>query len=237
MQPTVCRTVLYKLHAGDVEQINRRRADFAAFSRAHQPADHEPGSFPGRSGHIGHFGNQVSEGDEYPAVVVRAFGGSTVNLHVLLDGNDTYWATSRQEGGEPGEWSWPVAAGTAKRAAPQVTGLVHYVSHGTPVRTDGSQAYKSLCRAAIVTEVPKELYGAETVSNGADGLWRIGLCVLNPTGQFFNQGVAFDAGAETPGDPECLSRVNHGNPFRYCGCGWIEAAFKGGTWHYPGPRC
>jgi len=107
VKPTVCRTVLYKLHGGDVDQINRRRADFAAFNRAHRPADHEPGSFPGRSGHIGHFGNQVAEGEQYPAVVVRTFGGTTVNLHVLLDGNDTYWATSRMEGDDPGQWSWP----------------------------------------------------------------------------------------------------------------------------------
>jgi hypothetical protein len=23
----------------------------------------------------------------------------------------------------------------------------------------------------------------------------------------------------------------HGDPHRYCSCGWIEAAYKGGTWH------
>jgi len=49
----------------------------------------------------------VAEGEQYPAVVVRTFGGTTVNLHVLLDGNDTYWATSRMEGDDPGQWSWP----------------------------------------------------------------------------------------------------------------------------------
>lgn len=31
----------------------------------------------------------------------------TVNLQVFLDGNDTLWATSRQEGAEIGQWAWP----------------------------------------------------------------------------------------------------------------------------------
>jgi hypothetical protein len=36
---------------------------------------------------------------------------------------------------------------------PSIGRVVHYVSHGTPPRSDGSQAYTSVCRAAIVTEV------------------------------------------------------------------------------------
>ncbi|HKO19807.1 MAG TPA: hypothetical protein VJU82_13060 [Acidobacteriaceae bacterium] len=32
--------------------------------------------------------------------------------------------------------------------------IVHYVSHGTPPRADGSEAYISECRAAIITAVP-----------------------------------------------------------------------------------
>ncbi|UQA92125.1 hypothetical protein [Streptomyces halobius] len=55
---------------------------------------------------------------------------------------------------------------------PSVGRIVHYVSHGTPVRSDGSQAFASACRAAIVTEV------------AADDPGRVGLAVLNPTGQF-----------------------------------------------------
>ncbi|MCX4986926.1 hypothetical protein [Streptomyces sp. NBC_00572] len=51
---------------------------------------------------------------------------------------------------------------------------VHYVSHGTPVRSDGSQAFPPACRAAIVTEVDQDDPG------------RVGLVVLNPTGQFFH---------------------------------------------------
>lgn len=51
---------------------------------------------------------------------------------------------------------------------------VHYVSYGTPIRPDGSQAFASTCRAAIVTEV-----------SGIDKL-HIGLVAINPTGLFFH---------------------------------------------------
>lgn len=61
---------------------------------------------------------------------------------------------------------------------PTVGSPVHYQSHGSPVLPDGSQRYASECRAAIVTEV-------------TDG-HTVGLCVLNPTGQFFSQGIVFD---------------------------------------------
>jgi hypothetical protein len=80
---------------------------------------------------------------------------------------------------------------------PTVGRIVHYVSHGTPLRPDGSQAFASECRAAIITEVDPEDPGA------------VGLCVLNPTGQFFNRGVTQDEGDED----------NKGR--------W------GGTWHWP----
>lgn len=67
---------------------------------------------------------------------------------------------------------------------PSVGHIVHYVSHGTPPRADGSQAYESQCRAAVVTQV----------NNPTD----LGLCVLNPTGQFFHTSVKFD-GADKAG--------------------------------------
>jgi hypothetical protein len=75
---------------------------------------------------------------------------------------------------------------------PSVGRIVHYVSYGTP----GGE-YKRECRAAIVTEVQ------------ADPHTSVGLCVLNPTGQFFNRAVPYD---ETGGDP---------------------ASALGGTWHWP----
>lgn len=76
---------------------------------------------------------------------------------------------------------------------PAVGRLVHYVSYGTP----GGE-YASECRAAVVTEV-------RDVGHDPTEL-RMGLCVLNPTGQFFNRDV--------PCDPD-------GN--------------QGGTWHWPEP--
>jgi len=54
---------------------------------------------------------------------------------------------------------------------PKVGDVVHYRSHGTP----GGE-YTPACRAAIVTEVYNR--GPEETA--------VGLCVLNPTGQFFN---------------------------------------------------
>lgn len=102
---------------------------------------------------------------------------------------------------------------------PSVSRIVHYVSEGSPVLSDGTQKYESACRAAIITEVH-------------DG-GIVALAVFNPTGMFFNEAIKHDEGGENPGDPDCPSARNHGNPFRYCACGWIEAHYGGGTWHFP----
>jgi hypothetical protein len=59
---------------------------------------------------------------------------------------------------------------------PSVGRIVHYQAFGTP----GGE-YKSLPRAAVVTQV-----------NNEDGT-SVGLCILNPTGQFFNQTVEYSA--------------------------------------------
>lgn len=50
--------------------------------------------------------------------------------------------------------------------------IVHYVSHGTPVREDGTQTFLATCRAAVVTATPGPAVAT--------------LCVLNPTGLFFH---------------------------------------------------
>ncbi|WP_203635195.1 hypothetical protein [Streptomyces sp. SID10815] len=76
---------------------------------------------------------------------------------------------------------------------PTVGRIVHYVSYGTP----GGE-YTSQCRAAIVTAVRDE----EPVPE--HGVPYVDLCVLNPTGMFFNQDCLYD-----------------------------EAAERGGTWHWP----
>jgi hypothetical protein len=113
---------------------------------------------------------------------------------------------------------------------PTVGRIVHYVSHGTPVKPDGTQQFTKQCRAAIVTEVDHA--AAERTGRQA-----VGLAVLNPAGLFFHSlsdgGSGYDPGGETPGDPHCQDSWAHGNPRRYCPCGWIEASYEGGTWHWP----
>lgn len=62
--------------------------------------------------------------------------------------------------------------------------VVHYLSHGTPPGADGRQAYRSECRAAIVTEVPTAVF--------EEGAQSIGLAVVNPEGFFFKSAVPQD---------------------------------------------
>ena len=72
----------------------------------------------------------------------------------------------------------------SERMKPSVGRIVHYVSYGTPGGEYGKE-----CRAAVVTEV-----------NSADDNAPVGLCVLNPTGQFFNRNVLHNENAvERPG--------------------------------------
>lgn len=65
---------------------------------------------------------------------------------------------------------------------PSVGRTVHYVAYGTP----GGEFPAGVCRAAIVTEVP--LTGDEQTRA------TIGICVLNPTGLFFNRGIPYHEG-------------------------------------------
>lgn len=54
--------------------------------------------------------NKVEAGQVYPAMIVRTWGedeGDSCNLQVFLDGNVSYWATSRVEGDQPGQWAVP----------------------------------------------------------------------------------------------------------------------------------
>lgn len=86
---------------------------------------------------------------------------------------------------------------------PSVGRVVHYVSHGTPIRPDGTQAYTPQCRAAIITEVgdwPEGISDADRSNIAVP----VGLCVLNPTGMFFQQGAMQS-----------------------------EDGREGGTWHWP----
>ena len=100
MKPTIGRIVHYKLSQNDADQINRRR-DFAA-------------SVSANAGFPTHLGNHAEAGQVFPAQIVRVFDPTgdygTCNLQVSLDGNDTFWATSRKTGDEEGAWSWPPRA-------------------------------------------------------------------------------------------------------------------------------
>ena len=68
---------------------------------------------------------------------------------------------------------------------PYVGQMVHYKSHGTPIREDGTQAFTGECRAAIVA------------AQGEGNL--LSLCVLNPDGLFFNKEVDRDETADQGG--------------------------------------
>ena len=74
---------------------------------------------------------------------------------------------------------------------PSVGRIVHYV--GTP----GGEFPVGAHRAAIITEVSPAL--AEGAVFPFDGAGRIGVCVLNPSGLFFNQGIPYDETARMPG--------------------------------------
>lgn len=59
-----------------------------------------------------HGGMYASVGDVVPVIIIRVwpneFGDQPgINGQALLDGNDSYWITSKKEGSENGEWSWP----------------------------------------------------------------------------------------------------------------------------------
>ena len=104
--PKLADRVWYTLTEGDAWAINRRREDYTAFQRGMvTQADRTA-----YTGHIAHVGNRAAEGDVCAAEVVRVFpnAGTAANLQVKLDGNDTFWATSRCRGDGPGFWR-PVA--------------------------------------------------------------------------------------------------------------------------------
>lgn len=100
--PSIGRIVFYKLTEHDADAINRRRSDAEA-NRALIATD--------ALGYVAHVGNAVAEGDVFPMTIVRVWGDqptSAVNGQVTLDGNDTFWATSRVQGDGEGKWAWPV---------------------------------------------------------------------------------------------------------------------------------
>ena len=110
--PTLGRVVWYVLSTLDAEKINRRRDHARAHMNEH---------IANSNGVMVHVGNDVSEGQKCAAIVVATWGDtpdSYVNLKVLLDGSDDYWATSVKVGEEPGSYHWmPYQIGQAKKHA------------------------------------------------------------------------------------------------------------------------
>lgn len=104
MTPTIGRIVLYTLDIADARAINSRRLDAQNMMDWHRAI---------KSGAQVHVGNEVEAGEQYPAVIVRVWGGTptaAVNLKVLLDGTDSYWASSVCEGEGGRTFAWPVRA-------------------------------------------------------------------------------------------------------------------------------
>lgn len=60
--------------------------------------------------------------------------------------------------------------------------IVHYVAHGTPVRPDGSQAFRSECVVAIVT-------GVADPDGSDDDLQRVHLFVISDKGVHFQRDI------------------------------------------------
>jgi hypothetical protein len=79
--------VIYQLSQADADAITLRRSQRG-------------------SGCHGTQGNYACEGTKCAALVVADFGGDgkELNLKVELDGEDCFWATSRQLGEGPGQW-------------------------------------------------------------------------------------------------------------------------------------
>lgn len=74
--------------------------------------------------------------------------------------------------------------------------IVHYVAYGTPK----GEFPAGVCRAAVVTEV-----GYDGSPDGS--IEHVGLCVLNPSGQFFNQHLYHDEDQKKPGTWHWPERV------------------------------
>lgn len=71
---------------------------------------------------------------------------------------------------------------------PSVGRAVHYVAYGTP----GGEFPAGVCRAATITEVTYGKPDDDPRDMPADAVETVGLCVMNPTGLFFNRGIPYD---------------------------------------------
>lgn len=98
---------------------------------------------------------------------------------------------------------------------PAVGRIVHYVSHGTPLKADGTQEYSSTCRAAIITEAYYEDFNCTIVTDDVASL-----AVLNPTGIFFADAASHDEDNHRGGTWHWPERAWYAG--KYCGEGRRE---------------
>ena len=101
MTPSVGRLVHYTLTADDAKQVNKRRKDATANRQSIIDA---------ALGYVAHVGNEATEGDVYPMLIVRCWGTtpeSSVNGQVFLDGTDSLWVTSVGQGDGLRQWHEP----------------------------------------------------------------------------------------------------------------------------------
>lgn len=95
MRPSIGRLVHFILSEQCADEINRRRI---------------PGIGHGKSwpdGAQAHVGNRVGAGEHVPMIVTMVWPERTVNGQIILDGNDSLWRCSVEEGSTPGTWHWP----------------------------------------------------------------------------------------------------------------------------------
>ena len=52
-------------------------------------------------------GSEVTEGEIVPMLITHVHNITLVNGNVFLDGEKDVWATSVEQGDNPGEWQWP----------------------------------------------------------------------------------------------------------------------------------
>ncbi len=111
-KPTLGRIVIFKLSEQNATEINRRRTTPHSIAERVKLNWQNQVMWP--LGAQAHIGTEVKAGDEFPATVVKVYeleateDEHDINLQVLLDGSDNYWARSVVEGDGEGQWHWPV---------------------------------------------------------------------------------------------------------------------------------